>query len=105
MENPEIKKELPLEWYVPEDIVSQYANNIVVQRGDNEFIVSFFQTIPPLIIGSPENIKAQFDRVEEVRSKCVARIIIAPEKMGRFIQALSTNYENSLSKKGPEEEK
>jgi hypothetical protein len=105
MENPEIKKQLPIEWYVPENIVSQYANNIVVQHGDNEFIVSFFLTIPPLIIGSPEEIRAQVEKVEEVRSKCVARIIIAPEKMELFIQALTTNYKISLSKKGLEEEK
>jgi len=105
MVNPEIKKKIPIEWHVPEDVATQYANNIVVQHTENEFIVSFFETIPPLIIGSPEDIKTQIDGMEEIRSKCVARIIFASEKMRGFIQALNTNFDNFLSKKEMEEKK
>ena len=99
MEEHESKKNIPIEWYVPEDITSRYSNNIVVQHTDSEFIVSFFETIPPALIGSPENIKAQLDNVEKIRSKCVARIIISPGKMKAFIQALNGNLEKFLSRK------
>ena len=105
MANPKIQKKVPIEWHVPEDIASQYANNMIVQHADNEFIVSFFETLPPLIVGSPEDIKTQLDAVEGVRSKCVARIIIAPEKMRDFIQALNTNFDKFLSKKKDDKEK
>lgn len=104
MTNPKIEKGVPIEWHVPEEIVSQYANNMVVQHTDNEFIVSFFETLPPLIIGSPEDTRAQFDEVKEVRAKCLARIIIPPNKMKDFIQALNGNLAKFLSKKGLEEE-
>jgi len=104
MANPVREKKIPIEWHVPEDITSQYANNIVVQHTNSEFFVSFFETLPPLIIGSPEDTRAQIDEVKEVQAKCLARIVIAPNKMKDFIQALNVNFAKFLSKNGMEEE-
>jgi hypothetical protein len=36
--------ELPIEWYIPDDLVSQYATHIVVQQTPQEFIISFFES-------------------------------------------------------------
>jgi len=104
MANSVSEKKIPIEWHVPEDIASQYANNIVVQHTNNEFIVSFFETLPPLIIGSSENIRSQIDEVKEVRAKCLARIIIAPNNMKNFIQVLNGSFAKFVSKNGMEEE-
>ena len=37
---------LPIEWYIAEDLKSQYATNIVIQHTDQEFLISFFE--PPI---------------------------------------------------------
>ena len=45
-ENNEIKVkqlEFPLDWVVPDHIVARYATNMVVQHGENEFFISFFE--------------------------------------------------------------
>jgi hypothetical protein len=89
---------IPIEWYVPDHIESKYANNLVVQHGENEIIISFFETRPPLILGTPEDIE-RLARLESIRSECVARIIVSPSKMPAFIEALQTNYQRYVTKK------
>ena len=61
------KLELPIEWHLPDQIVSRYATNMVVQFTENEFIVSFFETVPPLLLGSPDAIKEKVKEIKSVR--------------------------------------
>ncbi|MCP4682431.1 MAG: DUF3467 domain-containing protein [Desulfobacterales bacterium] len=100
MADPQTNKGIPIDWHVPEDVASQYANNMVVQHMDNEFVLSFFETFPPIIVGSSEDIKGKVDEVKDVRAKCVARIIIPQNKMKSLIQALDANLDRFLSEKG-----
>ena len=85
---------LPIEWQLPEGIVSRYANNIVVQQTEHEFILSFFEIQPPLLLGSPEEQAAKLEALGAVRAECVARIIISPSRIQSFIEVLQRNYEN-----------
>ena len=85
--------EVPIEWYVPDNIESHYANNILVQNSlSNEFIIYFFEAVPPLIIGSPDEIREKLQEVKSVRAKCVARIVVNADVMPRIVQAMQTNY-------------
>jgi hypothetical protein len=95
--------EVPIEWYVPESIISQYATNLVVQRSEHEYIISFFDTKPPLIIGVPS--KEALDNLKSVRAECVARIIVAAARMPGFVKALQTNLERAVSKTTADEAK
>lgn len=95
--------QLPIEWYVPEDLLSCYANNIVVQQTPHEFIISFFETLPPLIIGSLEEQKHQLEGLKSIRAKCVARILVNPNRMGEFIQALQQTYAGYVKRKEEEQ--
>ena len=47
-------KMVPIKWHYPDSIVTRYATNFVVQHTDREFIISFFEAWPPVIIGTPE---------------------------------------------------
>ena len=89
---------LPIEWYYPENTISRYANNILVQHTETEFIVSFFEIQPPTILGSAEDVKTQLEEVKSVRATCVARIIVPISKMPSFIEALESNHKKYLSK-------
>lgn len=88
--------EVPIDWRVPDSIKSQYATNMIVQHTDHEFIVSFFETVSPILLAplTTEQIQA----IDSVRAECVARIIIARDRMPRFIQALQTNLKKAESK-------
>lgn len=90
---------VPINWYFPENIVSRYATNLLVQHSEHEFIISFFETRPPVLLGPPEEVKARLDQIDSVRAECVARIIIAAERMPEFVQVLRDNLERYLSRK------
>jgi hypothetical protein len=84
---------IPIEWHFPEHIASRYATNLVVQSSQHEFIISFFEVRQPIVLGSPEERKAQLEQIKSVRAECVARIIVAAERMPEFIQALQVRVD------------
>lgn len=85
--------ELPIEWNVPDEIVARYATNMVVQRLENEFLISFFEIKPPIFLGDPEVIAEKWKKIETAQANCVAQIIIAHNKLPSFIDALQRNYD------------
>lgn len=93
---------IPIEWNISDDIVARYATNMLVQSGENEFFVSFFESRPPLLLGTPEQISKQVIGLKSVKANCVAQIIISAEKMPSFIEALQTSLKRSLQIKGEE---
>lgn len=88
-----------LEWHVPEDIVRRYANNLLVQAGDHEVILSFFETTPPVLVGSPEEIEQKVKEIKSVRSRCVASVIVSIEKMPVFLEAMQGMYDRLIARK------
>ena len=96
-------KAIPIEWKIPDDIVSRFANNILVQQGENEFILSFFEVLPPVLLGSPEEVEAKLEEVEAVQAECVARIIVPAEKMLDFVRAMSENLDRFHSRSTTDE--
>jgi len=86
-------KSLPLEWFFPEGLVSRYSNNIMVQHSRNEFIISFFEARPPLLIGTLDRIERVQRETKAISAECVARIVVSPNKMRDFIKVLNRNIE------------
>lgn len=62
---------IPVEWHVPDDLASHYATNLVVQHTEHEFNIFFYEIRPPLLIGSPEEVREGLEKVELVRANCV----------------------------------
>jgi hypothetical protein len=89
--------ELPIEWYIPDAIASTHVTNLVIQYTPSEFIVSFFEIKPPMLVGVPN--KEVLESIKSIRADCVARIIVSPDRMPGFVNALQTNLENFLSNK------
>jgi Protein of unknown function (DUF3467) len=84
---------LPIEWYFPEHIASRYATNLVVQNTEHEFTISFFEVHPPLLLGSPEERELQLQQTKSIRAECVARVIIAAERMPEFVRVIQGQIE------------
>jgi len=102
-ENEVMGVRLPLEWYVPGDLVARYATNMVIQRSENEFIISFFEVKPPLILGTPESVAEQVEKMKSIRATCIAQIIVAADKMPSFVDVLQRNLEMPVPKVDSEE--
>ena len=65
------EKIVKIDWRIPENLVSQYANNVFVQQGPYEFVISFFETRQPLLLGTPEENSANLMRIESMLSPIV----------------------------------
>jgi hypothetical protein len=71
-----------------------YATNMMVQSTDNEFILTFFEASPPLIVGNtPDERRAAAAQIEAVDAIEVARVVIAPGRMQNFIDLLKQQVE------------
>lgn len=81
------------------DVDGKYATHMVVQHSDCEFTISFFEVRPPIILGPEQEVEAQLEETKSVSAKCVARVVVAQERMLSFIQALQLNYEKFAERK------
>jgi len=103
MTEERLKVQVPIEWHISEDIDSKYATNLVIQHSEHEFIINFFEMHPPLILGAPDQVREQWQKIESVQAKCVARIIVSPDRMQEFIDVMQAGLNKYLGKE-PEEQ-
>lgn len=97
MSSDEIKeKMIRVKWGDPENLPPIYANHIyVTHSGDNEFHLVFGYFMPPLAMGLEED-----ELPESVEIKPVARIILSPEFMEKFLDVIKENYSKYADKEG-----
>lgn len=93
---------LPIEWHVSDTIQSHYATNFIIQSGQNEFIISFFETRLPIFMGQPEENKAQLEQIGSIRAECVSRVIVAAEQLPVIIAAMQASLEAYRTAKSAE---
>ena len=110
MEKMAKKKELkktevavPIDWSVSDNIVARYATNMVVQRLENEFVISFFEIMPPIFLGDPEYIAEKLENLKSAQANCVAQVIVAHNKLPAFIDALKKNHDSVFENMEAEE--
>lgn len=81
---------LPIDWQVPTGAQAAYATNFVVQRMQHEYLISFFQIQPPLVLGSPDQVLEHLTRLEKVPARLLSQIIIAESRFPEFLQLIQT---------------
>jgi hypothetical protein len=92
-QEPETPRNIPIEWHIPDNILTRYATNMVIQQNGSEFIIMFFEIRPPLVFGTLEEQKAQLGKVESAQAECVGRIVVTPERMPEFAKAFLDSIE------------
>jgi len=91
---------LPIEWKVPAGLPLRYASNIVVQHTQDEFVLSFFEVAPPLVLGPDDE---RLKQLRAISADCIARIVVSPRKYKEFLEAMRQNWDRYLeSTAGPE---
>jgi len=80
----------PVEWQIPEDMPILWANNFVIQHTANEFVLTFFQTVPPILIRPT---RQDLEAIESVPARAVARIALTPHGVRQMLEAITENYE------------
>lgn len=84
---------LPLFFIGAEDVPIALSNLQVVQHVQQEFIITFGQFSPPIVLGTPEEQLEQARNKPYLPVKTVARVAMSPERLRDFIKALQQNYE------------
>ena len=80
---------VPVTWAMPAGITTVYANNMVVQYGEHDCYMMFFEGVPPLLVGlTPEQQAEFFNKIESVTVNCVARVAIPKNLMPAIIKVL-----------------
>jgi len=97
------QRELPLFFVGAEDTPVVFTNLMVVQNLDKEFILTFGQYSPPLLLGKPGEVTEQLDNVPYVPVKVVARVGMTPNRMRELIEILQTNYQGFAERSGDDD--
>jgi len=88
-------RRVPLEWVIPEGLEVVFANHLIITDVDGQFVVTFFQATPPIIL---EGDTAKVDTVEKVPATAVARLAIPPQQLLSMIKVLQKRYERFVEK-------
>jgi hypothetical protein len=79
--------EVKLTFRVPQRMPTVYAHHMMVQPGEHEVLLSFFEVIPPPNFAQDEG---QLKKLKEIGivAECVARITIAKDRFPSFAKAM-----------------
>ncbi len=83
--------EIPVVYIGVEDVPILFANSFVVQHQQNEFIITVGQIQPPLLLGSPEEVREQAKRTAYVPVKVVARLALTRGRLLELLEVLTEN--------------
>jgi hypothetical protein len=93
---------LPITLHVPDTIHNQYVHNVIVQPGQNEITLFFFETHIPPYVGSPEA-NREYLLKQSVRFECVSKLVVAPQLVPEIIKALQVGWDDYNAGKAREE--
>src|SRR6266513_1215988 len=94
---------LPIEWHVSENLQGHYANNVLVQPGQFEINLFFFESRIPLFTGLPEASREYLLNHGEVRFECVGKMTVDPQLVPEIIKALQIGLDNYNASKSSNE--
>jgi hypothetical protein len=95
---------LPIEWHVPDNVQNRYVHNLIVQPGQYELTLFFFETQIPPFLGTPEETRAFLTKQGAIRSECVSKLTVSPDLAAEMIKAIQTGLDNYNRLKASEEE-
>ena len=56
LKSPPDQVSLPVNFLIPDNMVSRYATNLLVQHTEQEFVISYFEARPPVVLGGAEQV-------------------------------------------------
>ena len=94
---------LPIEWHVSENLQGHYANNVLVQPGQFEINLFFFESRIPLFTALPEASREYLLKQGAVRFECVGKMTVDPQLVPEIIKALQIGLDNYNASKSSNE--
>ena len=97
---PDEQVALPFFFLGSEDVPIVLSNLQVVQHVQQEFIITFGQFSPPVVLGTPEEQMEQVKSKPYLPVKTVARMAMSPQRVGDLIKALQENLDRWKASQG-----
>jgi hypothetical protein len=87
--------QVPIVWTGAENVPILFANGFVVQFDTDlaAYILTVGQLSPPALVGTPEEMREQAERLDFVTVQTIARIAFTPARMTELIGALQANLD------------
>jgi len=96
---PNGRTAVPLEFHVPDGLITPFATNMLVQSMEHELKVMFFEAKPVIRLRDTDPLP------EKVRVDYVAGVIISAERLQKFIDAMQAQLDRfNAAKVAPESE-
>lgn len=80
--------QISINFNAPIEMPSVYATNVVIQPGEYEVVISFFEVQPPMFTSQDEKENLAILKKVGVRADCVARVTIAKDRFEGFANAM-----------------
>lgn len=97
-DNPILKTVQIIRRY-PDDLQSHFVQSLVIQHQPDYFVLSFFEVWPPPILGETEAEKHKLlEELDNIEAKCVARLVVTPDRMEEFLRLITENYSKYANK-------
>lgn len=87
------EKTLPLVWLGLEDVEVRTASHLISQFREDLFVLNFGFANPPILMGSPEEVRNTLDSMEHVVVTPIARLGLTVSAMESFVGVLQENLE------------
>lgn len=79
-------RELRKNFVNPNNVKTEFVNDMLVTHSPNEFFLSFWLTELPIIL-----VQDEFDQLEEVDSILVTKVAVTPKFVKAILEALEIN--------------
>lgn len=88
-------REIPVAWIGAEELPVLFANTFVgqVEPQQDAFFLTIGQTLPPALIGTPEEREEQLEQVAYIPVKPIARLAFTRERLEFLVAILQTNLD------------
>lgn len=89
---------VPIDFSSASELPALHANNVLIQHTDHEFVLTFFEVLPPVITPDPARQARELARIRAVPARAVARIVMSPGRAKEFVAALQNNLEQYMAR-------
>jgi len=87
------ERKIPIQWHIPDTVITRFASNMVIQSFEDVFKISFFEIKPEIHLTPPQTPQSS------IRADCVASIIVTPDKLSQMVEVLQRQLKKPESDK------
>jgi hypothetical protein len=79
---------IPIEYDIPPSILTRLATQVTIQGDPSGWYLTFYEAFPPFIVGTPDEVRSELEKVKSLRAECVARVFIPAARVPEFLAAI-----------------